>query len=257
MFQASDILKEFRTNDMRKMFNKSVRSRSNARQRLTKLVASLLAKMLRPHSENSERIKRPHHQARGMTLHALSGGRKYLNASERRRFIVAVRTMHPNVRVFCLLLAWSGCRISEALAITPAAVDLDAGTVSLETLKKRARGVVRQVPLPSSILRDMDRMFDLRTRQQDPSLATRRLWAFCRSTGWRYVKSVMKTAGISGEAAMPKGLRHAFGVAAFAVVPPHLVQRWLGHASLRTTAIYGDVSGPEERSFAARLWRGW
>jgi integrase len=34
---------------------------------------------------------------------------------------------------------------------------------------------------------------------------------------------------------MPKGLRHGFGVNAFqSLVPPHLVQRWLGHASLRT-----------------------
>jgi len=37
-------------------------------------------------------------------------------------------------------------------------------------------------------------------------------------------------------------------------VPPHLVQRWLGHASLRTTAIHGEVVGPEERAFAARMW---
>jgi integrase len=47
--------------------------------------------------------------------------------------------------------------------------------------------------------------------------------------------------------AMPKGLRHGFGTAAFQSVPPHLVQRWLGHASLRRTAIYGDVVGKEER----------
>jgi len=36
----------------------------------------------------------------------------------------------------------------------------------------------------------------------------------------------------------------------------HLVQRWLGHASLRTTSIYGDVMGPEERAFAERMWSG-
>jgi integrase/recombinase XerD len=55
---------------------------------------------------------------------------------------------------------------------------------------------------------------------------------------------------------MPKGLRHGFGVNAFEMnVPPHLVQRWLGHASLRTTAIYGDVVGAEERLFAERMWK--
>jgi integrase/recombinase XerD len=50
---------------------------------------------------------------------------------------------------------------------------------------------------------------------------------------------------------MPKGLRHGFGVCAFqANVSTHLVQRWLGHASLRTTTIYADVIGRDERAFA-------
>jgi hypothetical protein len=29
---------------------------------------------------------------------------------------------------------------------------------------------------------------------------------------------------------------------------------YLGHASLKTTAIYADVMGPEERAFAAPMW---
>jgi hypothetical protein len=37
---------------------------------------------------------------------------------------------------------------------------------------------------------------------------------------------------------------------------PHLVQRWLGDAWLRTTSIYSDVIGTEERAFAARMWSG-
>jgi integrase/recombinase XerD len=65
----------------------------------------------------------------------------------------------------------------------------------------------------------------------------------------------MAAANVSGTPATPKGLRHGFGVNAFqSDVPPHLVQRWLGHASLRSTAIYGDVIGTEERAFAARMW---
>jgi site-specific recombinase XerD len=66
----------------------------------------------------------------------------------------------------------------------------------------------------------------------------------------------MTAASVSGLQASPKGLRHGFGVNAFqSLVPPHLVQRWLGHASLRTTAIYADVIGTEERAFAARMWK--
>jgi site-specific recombinase XerD len=66
----------------------------------------------------------------------------------------------------------------------------------------------------------------------------------------------MALADIAGLPAMPKGLRHGFGVNAFqSNIPPHLVQRWLGHADLRTTAIYADVIGPDERAFAARMWK--
>src|SRR6267142_914214 len=75
-------------------------------------------------------------------------------------------------------------------------------------------------------------------------------------TAWRHVKAVMQVSGIRGAQASPKGLRHGFGVAAVhAGVPLHLVQRWLGHAQLSTTAIYAEVVGQEEHDIAARMWR--
>jgi hypothetical protein len=96
-----------------------------------------------------------------------------------------------------------------------------------------------------------------RAARRDPVRARCLLWPWSRTMAWRRIKEVMVAADIHGACAMPKGLRHAFGVNAFqAKVPPHLVQRLLGHASVRTTAIYGDVMGPEERSIAARMWSG-
>jgi integrase len=152
------------------------------------------------------------------------------------------------------MLQWTGARISEVLALTPAAINVESGVASILTLKRRKR-VVRQVPLPPQFLRELNRAFRLRIAQRDPQLATLRLWCFSRSTASRYVKAVMAAAGITGLPAMPKGLRHGFGVAAFqSNVPPHLVQRRLGHTSLRTTAIYAEVVGPEERSIAKRMW---
>jgi integrase len=189
------------------------------------------------------------------TLYGPRGERKYLNAAERRRFIKAAQRAPPEVRLFCLVLTWSGARISEVLALTPSAIDIEAGAASLHTLKRRKRGLVRQVPLPREVLLELNRVFRLRCRQRNPDLAGERLWRLSRTTAWRRVKAVMAAAGITGMPAMPKGLRHGFGVNAFqSSVPPHLVQRWLGHASLHTTAIYADVSGPEERAFAARMW---
>jgi integrase/recombinase XerD len=198
-----------------------------------------------------------HSRARaGMSLYGSAGGRKYLNAAERRRFTESAQRAPPIVRLFCMVLRWSGARISEVLALTPAAIDIESGTASIETLKRRKRGLVRQVPLPRDLLSQLNQVFRLRSRQRDPELAGMRLWPWSRTTAWRRVKEVMAVAGITGTPAMPKGLRHGFGVNAFqASVPPHLVQRWLGHASLKTTAIYGDVMGPEERAFAERMWQ--
>ena len=65
----------------------------------------------------------------------------------------------------------------------------------------------------------------------------------------------MAVAEISGLHASPKGLRHGFGVQAVrSGVPLNLLQRWLGHADIATTAIYADVMGAEEREIAARMW---
>ena len=220
-----------------------------------KSLATILAILFQPGraQEPSRRMRQAVN--RGLTLHG-PGGRKYLTGRERRRFSKAAETMSTRVRLFCLVLAFSGGRISETLALTPAAIDLDIGTASIETLKRRARGVVRQVPLPRSLLRELDGEFKLRLAQRDPIRATSRLWPWSRTTAWRRIKEVMALADIHGACAMPKGLRHAFGVNAFQTkVPSHLVQRWLGHTSLRTTAIYGDVIGPEERSIAARMWQ--
>ncbi|WP_371932937.1 tyrosine-type recombinase/integrase [Bradyrhizobium sp. CCGUVB23] len=124
------------------------------------------------------------------------------------------------------------------------------------TLKRRKVGVVRQVPLPPRLIRDLDRSFDIRVRQRDPIKAATRLWRWSRTTAWRRVKEVMAMAEVSQGAAMPKGLRHGFGVNATAnLVPQHLIQRWLGHASPKTTAIYCDVCGPDERRLAEQMWK--
>jgi integrase/recombinase XerD len=192
---------------------------------------------------------------RGNTLYARQGGRKYLNAAERARFLRAAKSAPHRVRLFCYVLFWSGSRISETLALTANAIDVDDGVALFETLKRRRQGVIRQVPLPVDLVRQLNREFRLRARQRDVRLASQRLWPWSRTTAWRRVKNLMFLAEVSRTAAMPKGLRHAFGVAAFRrSVPPHLVQRWLGHASLETTAIYADVTGEEEREFAARMW---
>ena len=181
-------------------------------------------------------------------------GRKYLNREERGRFLSVVATTRTHHRLFVETLAWTGGRISEVMAITPNSFDITGGTLTLQTLKRR-RHVVREVPIPPALIDGLVVHFDLAAAQRDPVRAAAPLWNFCRVTGWRIVKRLMHEAQLSGAPATPRGLRHAFGVGTLqAGIPITLLQRWLGHARLTTTAIYSEVVGPEELEFAARFW---
>ena len=103
----------------------------------------------------------------------------------------------------------------------------------------------------------IDRQFGLTELQRNPETANKRLWNFGRVTAWRFVKGAMLEAGIVGRPACPRGLRHGFGVGTLqAGVPLNLVQRWIGHARMSSTAIYTDACGPDEAAFAARFWDG-
>jgi integrase/recombinase XerD len=198
------------------------------------------------------------HAHAGMTHYGSTGSRKYLNAAERRRFSEAALRAPPEVQLFCIVLNLTGGRISEILALTPAAIDIDSAVANIVTLKRRKRGVVRQVPLPRSVVRKLDQVFHLRPLQRHPDSAHRRIWKWSGTTAWRRVKEIMAIADLSRTAAMPKGLQHGFGVNATAnLVPQHFIQRWLGYASPKTTAIYCDVCGPDERACASRMWRGF
>jgi integrase/recombinase XerD len=238
---------------MTRNFRKSRKQRQKAQKIRTKSLATKLAILFRGKRNETVRMHASHQPER--SLFGINGSRKYLNVAEQKRFKQAVQTLPPEQRLFCTVLALSGGRISEVLSLTPNAVDFESGDIALKTLKRRKQGVIRQIPLPLQIMCEFESQFRIGTARFDPQLGDRPIWSWSRTTAWRLIKRIMETADIVGPAASPKGLRHTFGVSAFqSNVPPHLVQRWLGHASLRTTTIYAEVSGEEERQFAARMW---
>ena len=175
------------------------------------------------------------------------GRRKYLSGQELQRFLSAARGCDLQTRCFAQVLIYTGCRISEALAITPQHLDDSAALITLRTLKRRRR-CYRTVPIPRPVMAELLRFASAVRSEQ-------RLWPWCRQTGWRRIKRLMADAGVAGPQATPKGLRHQFGVlTAERRIPTPLAQRWLGHAKPQTTAIYQQVTGDEERRLAQRMW---
>lgn len=173
------------------------------------------------------------------------GRRKYLNASEGDRFLQAAGAMQPEEELFCRLLFFTGCRLSEGLSLVSESIDSDENVLQIRTLKKRDKEQTRRIQIPqelSSALRKQRKEND-------------RVWGFSRTTAWRCIKTVMIIAEIEGIHACPKGLRHGFGVrAALAGIPVTMIQKWMGHSKVETTAIYLDVRDAEERELMKRTW---
>ena len=92
-------------------------------------------------------------------------GRKYLAADERWRFLeAAARTSRPADQTF----AHTGARVSEALAVCPKDVDLEAGSIRIRTPKRRAERW-REVPVPPELLRALEFVHALRSAPASPS----------------------------------------------------------------------------------------
>ena len=190
-----------------------------------------------------------------MQLFDSHGNRLYLTPEERSRFILATDQVNKDHRMLSLMLYYTGCRISEGLGVKVKDIDFSAGAVTLTTLKQRKPGVFRQVPLPNEYLRALDNAYDLRMLQRRSKSRNDYLWGWSRQYGHKIITRVMSLAELSGISATPKGLRHAFAIACLDKgIPLNMVQKWMGHARLETTAIYANAMGHEERKLAARLW---
>lgn len=195
-------------------------------------------------------------------LYDPSGNRKYINEPERRMFLRAARKTAPlPVFTFCLVLAFTGARISEVLALTPRRIDMEGRAIVFRSLKKpkkpNVKPIYRSVPVPSRLLRKLDAVHDIKGARRDASRVDERIWPWCRRTATTRIQEVMHAAGITGIQATARGLRHGFAVGALVrKVPLVIVQQWLGHARLETTAIYTKAVAAEARSIANQMW-GW
>lgn len=196
-----------------------------------------------------------------MRLYDTAGNRLYLNAEERAAFLAVARRQPARDRTLCETLH-TGCRPSELIEITPAHVDLTGGTITLRSLKKRRnasgapRIAHRAVPVPPDYLDTLNTAHGIREAQTSRKRTHMPIWPLSRVRVWQIVKRIMIEASVpDAPHRSPKGLRHGFGVnATVNSVPLHMLQKWMGHSQLSTTAIYADAVGKEEQDIAARMW---
>ena len=90
----------------------------------------------------------------GASLFDRRGRRKYLSAAERARILHEGAGVDRRTRALCQVLALAGCRVSEALALTPQQLDQETGCVEFQTLKRR-KPHFRAVPLPDGLLLEL------------------------------------------------------------------------------------------------------
>ncbi len=192
-----------------------------------------------------------------MRLYDSEGKRLYLNQEERLQFLAHLKTQRIKYRTFAETLTYTGCRLSEALEISPSRINIDQEEIILRTLKKRKDDVYRSVPVPSELINTLVLAFDLRS-----SLKGKKknyevpLWSWNRKHAYQIIKTLMIDSEIpAGKHRMPKGLRHGFGVNAIVKgVPLSMLQKWMGHSDMKTTAIYAQAIGKEEKAIASRMW---
>ena len=194
-----------------------------------------------------------------MQLYNNLGQRLYLSPEERLSFLkMAINhSQHDKARTFVRTLAYTGCRLSEALELTSDRIDFTEGVLIFRTLNKRkvdgeAKQHWRAVPVPSSFIDELNLVHGLK-RKKNRSFY---LWNITRKTGWVWCKGVMEQMGLEGSLATAKGLRHAFAVACIENnIPLPVIQKWMGHSSIQTTAHYMQIVGAEEQSLASRMWK--
>src|ERR1700676_3953253 len=100
------------------------------------------------------------------SLYTSAGQRKYLTPAERLRFLdAALACPRPDLRTLSLTPAYTGCRISEALALTAGSIERDAGFIAIRSVKKRARAIVfREVPVPAELFGVIHKVHGLQDR---------------------------------------------------------------------------------------------
>ena len=153
---------------------------------------------------------------------------------------------HPAYRVCLSVIYGCGLRLQEGVGLQVSNVDSDRMCLHIQQGKGRKD---RYVPLPQSVL-PLLRAYWLTHRHSTwlfPAKTTTGVRQTMSPTGvQRAFKSALQESGINKTASVHT-LRHSWATHLLeAGVNLRLIQIWLGHRSLKTTAIYTHLTRPAE-----------
>lgn len=186
-----------------------------------------------------------------------AGNRLYLTSDEVNNFLKSAKNSNSKIRTFAETLVFTGCRISEALDLAPKDIQREQLQITINSLKKRRGDIFRHIPVPVEYMDTLVVAHEVVKKQKYPLQAKTKLWTWSRQHGYNVIKNLMIESGIvDGTHRTPKGLRHAYGVNAISNdIPLNLLQKWMGHADISTTAIYTNAVGKEEADIANKMWK--
>lgn len=176
----------------------------------------------------------------------LHQGAPTLTRKQEKRLLKAARRADPSTRALCELLYWTGCRLSEAIALKQDHIDTERYFVVLHTLKQRGQPRLRAVPVPKRLIRTLCAL---------PEGQGGYFWPYSRWTARRRLQPLFDAAGLSGNLANSRIFRHSYNARAIRSGLPDRVRRaLLGHRTQSANNRYGHLIGYELRDFAHRVW---
>lgn len=171
--------------------------------------------------------------------------RSGLDRDQARALLAVAESSTARDRALVTLLVLSGLRVSEALGIDVADLDIERGHRTIRI--RRKGGKVQRLALAPRTAAAIDAL--LAGRTEGPIFTTASGRRLDRHAAWKTVRRLAKRAGLERPLS-PHALRHTHATLALdAGAELHVVQDSLGHADSRTTMRY--VLGRERLDNAA------
>lgn len=174
----------------------------------------------------------------------LHADRKSLSSWQQHDLLQAAKQSDPVNEALCLLIYYTGCRLTESLYVRADHFCNLRSFIVLKTLKKKGHPW-RAVPIPQELTEK------LLALSKGPG---NRLFPFSRWTARRRLKVIFEKAGVKGKLATSRSLRHTYDDRALNM-PIKAKSTLLGHTPRINAKHYGDPLGYELTNQAAKTWR--